>query len=73
MERLIQVEPEEQGKRLDIYLSNVLTDLFSRSQIKKMIDAGAVKVRGGMVSAHYKVKAGEEVHVEILEESDDGS
>ncbi len=70
---MIQVEPEEQGKRLDIYLSNVLADLFSRSQIKKMIDAGAVKVQGGMVSPHYKVKAGEKVEVEIPEVSDDGS
>ena len=73
MERLIQVEMEEQGKRLDIYLSTVLTDLFSRSQLKKMIDAGAVKVQGGTVSAHYKVKAGEEIRVEIPEETDDGS
>ena len=72
-ERLIQVEAGEQGKRLDVYLSGVLADLFSRSQIKKMIDSGAIKVRGGMVSAHYKVKAGEEVQVEISEEPDDGS
>lgn len=73
MERLIRVEAEEQGKRLDLYLSGVLADLFSRSQIKKMIDAGAVKVRGGSVSAHYKVKAGEEVEVDIPEDEDDGS
>lgn len=72
-ERLIQVEAEEQGKRLDIYLSGVLADLFSRSQIKKMIDSGGVKVQGSTVSPHYKVKAGEEVRVEIQEETDDGS
>ena len=73
MAKSIRVEAEEQGKRLDVYLAGALADLFSRSQIKKMIDSGAIKVRGGTVSAHYKVKVGEEVEVEISENSDDGS
>lgn len=73
MEKLIHVEAEEQGKRIDIYLSGVLAGLYSRSHIKKMIEAGGIKIGGALISPHYKVKAGEEIAMEIQETVDDGS
>lgn len=59
------VEIENVGKRLDVYLSEVLVNQASRSQIKKMIDSGEVLIEGKQVSAHYKVKENDRVDVEF--------
>ena len=46
---------ESIGARLDKFLTEKLTDL-SRSQIQKLIKAGAAAVNGNIVSAHYTLK-----------------
>ncbi len=67
-EILVEIEDEEESFRLDVYLAEALSDRFSRSQIKKWIEKGGVKVGGREVSPHYKVKNGDRIHVEIISE-----
>ena len=67
----ILIEVSDEGKRLDVTLARIFADRFSRSQIKKMIGQGLVKVGGREVSAHYPVKAGEKIAVEWGESVDD--
>lgn len=44
----IQVKEEDQGKRLDFYLSEQLED-FSRSSLKRAIESGEVRLNGSVV------------------------
>ena len=67
----IVVEGHEEGKRLDVYLAKVFSERFSRSQIKKLIEQGAIRVGGREASPHYRVKNGEKVEVEWGERPDD--
>ena len=67
------VSEPEQGSRVDQFLARKLVGRYSRSQIKKLIEAGQVRVEGGSVSAHYRVKSGEKVAVEGQEKKDDGT
>lgn len=71
--REVKVQEGDEGKRLDVYLAEILAADFSRSQIKKWIEKGGVKVREQEVSAHYKVKQGDRIHVEMVKEKDDGT
>lgn len=71
--REIKVEEPELEKRLDAYLADVLNADTSRSQIKKWIEQGGVKVNGREVAAHYKVKLGDVIAVEIVEVKKDGT
>ena len=55
----------ERGSRVDQFLAHRLADRYSRSQIKKLIEGGQVRVEGGpALSAHYRVKPGETIAVE---------
>lgn len=65
--REIRVESADEGKRLDRYLAEALAERFSRSQIKKWIERGGVKINAREVAAHYKVKPGDQIHVELIE------
>lgn len=69
--REIKVEELEPEKRLDAYLTEVMTDNTSRSQIKKWIELGAVKVNGKEISAHYKVKHADVIQIEAVASADD--
>ena len=69
----ILIEAGGEGKRVDLTLARILADRFSRSQIKKMIGQGMIKVEGREVSAHYAVKAGEKISVEWGEPEDDST
>lgn len=51
-------------ERLDIFLSHKLAD-YSRSQIKKWIDAGDVHVNGSSKKGAYKLKAGDFIDILI--------
>lgn len=61
----LQVDPDSSQLRLDVYLTRSLTDVPSRSFIKKLIEAGHVKVNGKAVKAHYKVLEGDKLNIEI--------
>jgi len=56
--------PDDLGlQRIDAYLAQSGGRNVSRSQIKKLIDAGRVHVNGHEVSAHYAIKAGDRVTI----------
>lgn len=58
----------EAGLRLDQFLAERLAQHFSRSQIKRLIEAGEVRRKGeALTTAHYRIKAGEKVEVEWKE------
>ena len=67
----ILVGEEGQGERLDVYLARMLVQNLSRSQIKKFIETGDVKVNGREVSAHYRVKPGDSIEVEFAPAQED--
>lgn len=55
----------EAGVRLDQFLAARLAKYRSRSQVKKLIEAGEVTIDGRVVKmAHYPVKQGETVRIE---------
>ena len=57
---------EEQGERIDRFLSADLEDL-SRSYIQKLVKEGGVLVNGNPVKANYKVNTGDDILVRIPE------
>jgi 23S rRNA pseudouridine1911/1915/1917 synthase len=58
------VGPDAGGRtRLDVFLADKIEGL-SRAQVRKVIDAGGVRVGSYARKAGYKLKAGDRVHVE---------
>ncbi|MCU0244587.1 MAG: S4 domain-containing protein, partial [Acidobacteria bacterium] len=51
------------GARLDVFLADKLPGL-SRAQVRRVIDAGGVRVGSFARKAGYKLKAGDRVHAE---------
>ena len=62
----IKVNDEFEGKRLDMYLSSIDTQL-SRTMIQKLIQGKNIKVNGKIVKASYKVISGDEIDMKIPE------
>ncbi|RDV82933.1 RluA family pseudouridine synthase [Ammonifex thiophilus] len=58
----LQVEEEEAGVRLDVYLARNLPE-NSRSYLQRLINEGYVQVGGRKVKPSYRVKSGEEIMV----------
>lgn len=68
-ERIIEltVEAENEGKRLDAFVSGEITDL-SRNYAQNLIEDGRVKVNGELVtSKKHKVKVGDVLYVDFPE------
>lgn len=70
-EYVLTVPPEEQGKRMDVFLMDFVRENglgISRTYLKELIDAGRVTLKGaGSVSAHAKVRPGQEIVLEVVE------
>ncbi|MFR9070308.1 MAG: RluA family pseudouridine synthase [Paraclostridium sp.] len=62
--RQFLVIDEEEGSRLDVYLSEQLGDM-SRSYIQKLIKEKKVKVNGKVEKAKYLVKENDDISIEI--------
>lgn len=63
-----EVEIEQEGERLDKYLSMIFQEnnpAQSRSFFQKIIREGHVEVNGTPQKANYRLKAGDFIHVEI--------
>ena len=58
------VEPEDQDKRIDIYLTEQL-ETMSRSHIQKLLKNESVFVADRTVRANYKIQAGDRIHLTI--------
>ena len=61
----LTVQTEDSDKRIDVYLTEQLTDLPSRTFIKKLIDGGHVTINAAKIKAKHKVAEGEQVIVDI--------
>ena len=64
--RELYLTAENQGERIDRFLSTNLEDL-SRSYIQKLVKEKGILVNGNPVKANYKVNAGDEICVQIPE------
>ena len=64
----LKVEPEHDRERLDVYLTQALPDIPSRSFVQKLLEAGSVLVNKKQVKAHYKVRAGDHISVDVAAE-----
>jgi len=60
------VEREQEGVRIDQYLSQRISDI-SRSRIQKLIEQGNITVGDKQIKPNYKVKQGDIVRVELPE------
>ena len=58
------IDPTCGKKRLDIFLTEVQVDI-TRSYIKRLIESERVTVNGAPAKAHYKLKEGDHVEVEV--------
>ncbi len=68
MEKVLKakVEPEADGLRLDVFLARTWPEL-SRSQARRLVDGGAVRVGGAHRRASFHLAAGDEVAVILPE------
>lgn len=57
------IEEDQAAARVDVFLAERLSDRFSRTVVKKMIEAGAVAVNDQKVSARYKIRVGDRICV----------
>lgn len=58
---------QENGQRLDKFLDEMLPD-FSRSYLQKLIKGQHVTVQGQAVKPNYRLKAEDEIHIQIPDE-----
>ena len=65
MKEIFIVTKEHIGKRLDVFLNDVTTDI-TRSQIKKSIDEGRTLVNGASSKGGKALKEGDEVEFEEI-------
>lgn len=70
MRREIVIEKLAEPERLDQYLAHKLVRFFSRSQIKKIIEAGGVRVQGREVPAHHRVKLNDRIEIQWEEKKE---
>jgi 23S rRNA pseudouridine1911/1915/1917 synthase len=66
MIRRFKVGQPSEGTRLDLFLASVCADL-SRSRIQKLIEEGSARVAGVAAKRSHKVRAGEDVEIEVAE------
>ena len=70
---MLKVGEEFARVRIDVFLTQQLPKVPSRTFIQRLIEAGQVTVNGKSVKANYKVSAGDEITVEISLKSLDDS
>lgn len=58
------VSGEEQGSRLDALVAKNIEDI-SRARVQKLLDEGCLTVNGTVKKANYRLRAGEEIRLEI--------
>ena len=62
--REFKIEPEDEGKRLDSFLTEKIEG-YSRTYMQKLIDEGHCKVRGKDAKPRLKLREGDQVEVTI--------
>lgn len=64
-ERIVIVEADQAGERLDVFLTKYVEECASRSAARRMIDDSSVTVNEAHVRAHYQVHPGDRVHIDV--------
>lgn len=64
----LNVGTDDHHKRLDVFLTQAMVDIPSRSFVKKLIDQSHVRVNQNIVKAHHKVAQGDVIVVQIPQE-----
>lgn len=62
---LFLIAEEDAGARLDAYLAARIEG-WSRARLQRLIEDGDVLVAGSMVKSSYKLRAGDEIEVELV-------
>jgi 23S rRNA pseudouridine1911/1915/1917 synthase len=65
------VVPEEAGQRLDLALARLFPQ-FSRAHLKRVIDAGGVRIDGQACKASHRLRIGQRVTIHWVEPPRDG-
>jgi 23S rRNA pseudouridine1911/1915/1917 synthase len=65
MKQTFHVEEAYQGLRLDVYLTQVIENIPSRSFVEKLIDEGAVTIKNKKVKTNYKVCTNDDIIVDV--------
>ncbi|MBF0479419.1 MAG: RluA family pseudouridine synthase [Candidatus Omnitrophica bacterium] len=65
MSPIYKISEDSAQKRLDVFLTEMLTEIPSRSLIQKLIDNGHVKVNEHLTKPGHKLREGDDVWVEI--------
>lgn len=68
-EGVIQITIEESGERIDALLARILPQ-YSRSQIQKCLDSGAVLLDGRPLKKNYRGNAGDVIELFLPETQD---
>lgn len=64
----LTVDEENANIRLDVYLTQILVDLPSRTFVQRVIEEGKVLVNGHLQKARYKVCVGDVIDLEYSDE-----
>lgn len=62
----LRVRPEEEGWRLDVFLTHHFSD-YSRVHMRRLITAGGVRVDGKGAKPAYRLRAGQQVELRLPE------
>lgn len=62
---ILKVDEAHDHLRLDVFLTQVLPDVPSRTFVQKLIDFGHVRVNETAVKSHHKIVTGDDIHVDI--------
>lgn len=65
MKQTFNVEEAYEGLRLDVYLTQVIENIPSRSFVEKLIDEGAVLIKDKKVKTNYKVCRNDQISVDV--------
>jgi len=72
-EYIIKVNPQDQGRRLDVFLADYFKNIkagFSRHFIQLLIRQGCVTHHNLAKKAHYKIKNQDEFHVRVADKKE---
>lgn len=66
--QIFTITTDDAGKRLDAFLASA-ADGWSRARLQRLIENGDVLVNGKAAKASYKLRTGDEIDVELIEET----
>lgn len=70
-EKTIIVPPDAWNARLDYFLAQELTDTFSRTKLKQLIEEGKIKLNEKTAKPHTHVMPGDQISVAYQKEAED--